>query len=53
MLHAFQERAAFIKMSYKYTTRFSESILASSDIETGELNISKASLAPLKPLIPF
>ena len=52
MLHAFQERAAFIKMSYKYTTRFSESILASSDIETGELNISKASLAPLKPLIP-
>ena len=39
-------------MSFKYTTRFQESILASSDIETGELNVSKASLAPLKPLIP-
>lgn len=39
-------------MSYKYTAKFQESIIASSDIESGNLNISRASLETLRPLIP-
>ena len=38
--------------SYKYTTKFSEEILATSKIESGEWQMGKASLEKLKPLIP-
>ena len=37
---------------YKYTTKFSEEILATSKIESGEWQMSDASLEKLKPLIP-
>lgn len=37
---------------YKYTTKFSEEILATSKIESGEWLMSKASLQKLAPLIP-
>ena len=37
---------------YKYTAKFSEEILATSKIESGEWMMSKASLEKLAPLIP-
>ena len=37
---------------YKYTTTFKEEIIAASKIESGEWQLSKASLAKLRPLIP-
>ena len=39
-------------LPYKYTTSFQEEILAASKIESGEWQISDASLDKLKPLIP-
>jgi len=37
---------------YKYTTTFNQEILAASKIESGEWEISNASLEKLRPLIP-
>ena len=37
---------------YKYTTKFSGVILASGDVDSPELNISKASLDALRSIIP-
>ena len=37
---------------YKYTAKFSEEILATSKIESGEWQMSHASLEKLRPLIP-
>ena len=37
---------------FKYTTNFSNTILASGDIDSPDLNISKASLESLKEIIP-
>ena len=39
-------------LPYKYTTRFTQEIIAASKIESGEWLLSKASLEKLKPLIP-
>ena len=37
---------------FKYTTNFSNVILASGDIDSPDLNISRASLDSLKDIIP-
>jgi hypothetical protein len=39
-------------LPYKYTTRFQEQIIATSKIESGEWQLSEASLQQLRPLIP-